>query len=138
MIAVEGDEGAQVEVGDAVGVGETEGALAQVVGGAGDAPAGGGVEAGVEAAHLPVRRKGRREGLDPVCPVAEKKLEAPKALARVERHHVPQDRLAADLDERLRQRLAGLAHARALAAAEDGHREHRGSLVVRPGSTGPL
>jgi len=63
--------------------------------------------------------------------VAEKKLEAPKALARVERHHVPQDRLAADLDERLRQRLAGLAHARALAAAEDGYGQHRACRLER-------
>jgi len=125
VIAVEGDEGAQVEVGDAVGVGETEGALAQVVGGAGDAPAGGGVEAGVEAAHLPVVGERRREGLDPLGAVPEQELEAPKALTGVERHDMPEDRLGADLDERLRQALAGLAHARALAAAEDGHRKHR-------------
>ena len=102
MLAVEGEQCVQVDVGDAVGVGQAERPPAQPVCGTRHAPAGRRVEAGVEAAHLPFRRKGRREGLDPTGPVAEKKLEAPKALAGVERHDVPQDRPAADLDERLR------------------------------------
>jgi hypothetical protein len=59
--------------------------------------------------------------------VAEAEHEMAEALLRVDVDHVPEDRLAADLHERLRDRLGVLAQARAPAAAEDHH-----GLVHRP------
>jgi hypothetical protein len=51
--------------------------------------------------------------------VAEAEHEAVEALRRVDADHVPQDRAAADLDQRLRDRLRVLAQPRAAAAAQD-------------------
>ena len=123
MRAVELEQRAEVDVGDAVGVGQAEGAALEVLARARDAAAGRRVEPGVHAGHVPRARL--RERADPVGAVAEQQHEVGQALGRVQAHDVPEDRLAADLDERLRQGLAGLAHARALSAAEDRHRQHR-------------
>src|SRR6185295_2838404 len=48
--------------------------------------------------------------------------EAVQAVSAVDLHDVPEDRLRADLDHRLRPVLGLLAQPRALAAAEDDHR----------------
>ena len=56
---------------------------------------------------------------DLVTLVAEAQDEATEAEVTVRLHDVPQDRLAADVDERLGQLLAGLAQPGAHAAAQD-------------------
>ena len=57
--------------------------------------------------------------LDLIALVAERQHELVEAVARVVLHDVPQDRPAADLDERLRTHLGLLGQARARAAAQD-------------------
>ena len=57
--------------------------------------------------------------LDLVALVAEREHELVEAVARVVLHDVPQDRPAADLDERFRTHLGLLGQARAGAAAQD-------------------
>ena len=102
----------KVDVRDAVRVGEAEGAAAEHVGGASDAPARGRVLARVEARDLdrlaPVLCG--HEVLDHLAQVAGQEDEAAEALGGVDVDDVPEDRLAADLDQRLRDRMR-LLHA---------------------------
>ena len=67
--------------------------------------------------------------LDQVALVAQAQHEAAEAEVLVGLHDVPQDRLAADVDQRLGQLLAGLAQPGAHAAAQDDDRDV-GQVVV--------
>ena len=64
---------------------------------------------------------GRDVLLDQVALVAGAEHEAAQPLGGVDLDHVPEDRLAADLHQRLRDRLGVLLEPRAAAAAEDHH-----------------
>jgi hypothetical protein len=66
----------------------------------------------------------REELLDDVALVAQADDEVVDPVGRVDLHDVPEDRLVADLDHRLRAHAGLLAHARAEAAGED-HGLHR-------------
>ena len=59
--------------------------------------------------------------LDLIALVPERQHELVEAVPRVVLHDVPEDRPAADLDERLRPHLGLLGQARARAAAQDHH-----------------
>jgi hypothetical protein len=81
-----------------------------VLGQALDAPAGRRLEARVDAADLEPRGPvlGFDEALDELALVARGQQEPRQALGGVDAHHVPDDRPAADLDERLGDRLGVL------------------------------
>ena len=67
---------------------------------------------------------------DRVAAVPEAEDEVPVAVVRVVLHHVPQDRAVADRDQRLRERVRGVADAR----ARDRRRTARPSSPSAPGS----
>ena len=145
--AVERDELGDVDVGDAVAVGEHERLVAasqrlEPL----DAPARLRLDAGVDEVDPPVSRARRRGTstcpaadvdrevvaqvvvveevvLDDLGPVAERDDELVEAVARVDLHDVPEDRRAADLDHRLRRQVGLLGEARSQAAGQD-HRLH--------------
>jgi hypothetical protein len=112
---------AEVDVGHAVGVGDAEAGGAEPVSHARDAPSGRGLLPRVDAVDLEALRQAvrRYEVLDQLTLVAEAEDEAPEALLGVDPDDVPQDRAAADLDQRLRDRLGVLTEPRAAAAAKD-------------------
>src|SRR6185312_11652544 len=64
--------------------------------------------------------------LDHPAPVAEAEHEVAEAVPAVQLHDVPEERAAADVDERLRPELGLFAHARALAAAQQHDLRPRG------------
>jgi hypothetical protein len=68
--------------------------------------------------------------LDQIALVAQAEDEAAVAVAAVQLHDVPEDGLPADVDERLRELLARLSEPRAHASAEDHHGDI-GRLRVR-------
>ena len=82
------------------------------------------------------------EVLDQLAAVAEAEEKATEALLGVDADHVPEDRPAADLHQRLGDRLAVPAQARAAPATEDHHVLHSGragaaALVEQPAGGGP-
>ena len=122
LAAVEVEQRAEVDVGDAVGVGGAEALAAEPL----------------RRAPRPARRSACRapvsthstshpvrpalaggELLDRLAQVAGREQEALEPLGGVDLDHVPEDRPAADLDQRLRHRLGPLAQPRPAAAAED-------------------
>ena len=119
---VEAQQPREVDVGEAVGVGETErGLVRQTPLQPLDPPARGGVEAGVHTLHLHPLRPAPRgdEALDQLAAVARGQQEAAKALGGVQLDHVLHDRAPADLDQRLGDLPGALAQAGAAPAAED-------------------
>jgi adenylate cyclase len=126
--AVAGEQRAEIDVGEPVGVGGAEGPDAgELRGEQPDPPARGSVLAGVGAAHLHAARPrgAPRVGVDQLALVAGCEHEAAEPLGGVEPDHVAHDRLAADLDERLGDLAGALAQACSAPAAEDHHRRHR-------------
>ena len=129
MSRVEVEQRGEVDVGHAVRVGGEEAPAVDAVANQRDAPAGRRLLPRVDAFDPEALGEAVRpdERLDHVAPVAEAEHEAAEALLGVDADHVPEDRLPADLNERLRDRLRLLAQARAPASTED----HDG-LVHRP------
>ena len=148
------EQRADVDVGDGVAVGQAEGGRAlEVAPHAPQAGAGGGVGAGLGAGHPPaldavgVVELGRPAAvhrhrevaqhllvaqevlLDLPALVAEAQHEAVEPVGPVVLHDVPEDGAVAHLHHRLGAVLGLLAQPRALAAAEDDHRD------VPPGGT---
>src|SRR4051794_9156941 len=143
--AVVPDERGDVDVGDAVAVGEAERLVAYVGQDALQAPAGHRLLARLDERDPPrlrrrvvdlhlaraeveghvrgVQRVVREPLLDDVALVAEAHDEVVDPGGGVDLHDVPEDRLAADLDHRLRPQRRLLAEPRAEAAGED-HRLH--------------
>ena len=141
MRAVELDQLAAADVGDAVAVGEHERAVAEPGLEPLDPTARLRRDAGVDEVDLPVLVAAvvdvdlpaadvDREVVPQVVvveevvlhdlgPVAERDDEVAEAVARVDLHDVPEDRGAADLDHRLRRQVCLLGEARTLAAGED-------------------
>ena len=118
---MEVEQGGEVDVGNPVGVGHAEAPVLEPVANQGDAAAGGGLLPRVHALDGEALREAVApdERLDQVAAVAEAEHEAAEALLGVDADHVPEDRLSADLHERLRDRLRLLAEPRAPASAED-------------------
>jgi len=145
VLLVERDRLRHVDVRQAVTVGEQEVRRLEVLRDAGEPRAGHRLGAGVHAGDAPVapgravvvdpvrgrqvdrevglhRREVEEVALDRVGHVAEAQDEVLVPVAGVERHDVPEDRLARDLDHRLGPTLGLLAEPRPLAAAQDHHR----------------
>ncbi len=141
VLAVEIDRCADIDVGDTVAVGEAEGFLvANVLGHAQQAAASHRVVAGVDEGHVPwlgalvmhlhavrahveshIRHVQEVVGevlLDDVALVATADHEVVDAVVRIGLQDMPEDRLAADLDHRLRAQGGFLAEARAEAAGQ--------------------
>ena len=120
-LAVEVEQRIEVDVGDAVGVGRAEALLAEPLGErASRPPVGVSSPVSTHSTSHPVGPAlGRGELRDDLAQVAGGEQEALEALRGVDLDHVPEDRPAADLDQRLRQRFGPLTQARAAAAAED-------------------
>src|SRR6202034_1345706 len=93
-----------------------------------DAAPGGRVEAGIEATDRGVLRpcRGLRELLDLFGLIAGEQEEVAEALGKVDLDDVPEDRPAADFDERLGNRLRVLLQPRAAAATQDRDRGQHG------------
>src|SRR6185312_7120742 len=79
------------------------------------------VKTGVQAAHVDcgTPRLRRDELLDLLAPIPGQQQEVLEPLGDVDLNHVPDDRPAADLDERLGDRLSVLLKPSAPAAAQD-------------------
>jgi hypothetical protein len=118
---VEGEECAQIDVGEPVGVRDADARLAQLGLEQLQAPARVGLHAGIDALDAYALRPALRvhEALDRASAVAGREQEARETLHRVELDHVPHDRHPADLDERLGDLPRALAQPRAAAATED-------------------
>ena len=141
--AMEVDQFGDVDVGDTVAIGEAERLVAEILPHALDAAARHRLLAGVHQRHPPgldavavgvhgvvvqvERHIGARQDvvaevlLDHVALVAAADHEIVEAVGRVDLHDVPEDRLAADLDQRLGPDGAFLADAGAVAARQDDH-----------------
>src|SRR3954468_2762643 len=151
--AVELEQTAQVDVRDAVAVGEHERPVVEERQRASDAPAGRRLEPRLHQVDLPVElcavvveddvaalevdREAVRhrpivhdEVLDDVALVAERQHELLEPVMRVVAHDVPQDRKAADLDHGLRDQRRFLGQSRP-AAAREYHRLHRAPPPTR-------
>ena len=120
--AVEVERLAEVDVGDAVGVGERERALSQ----ARSPPGRRGRPSvcrrrcrGTRPSTPSGQSVGGAELGDHLPPVPGQQEEAPEAVRRIDPDHVPDDRTAADLDERLRDRVGPLLQPGAAPSAED-------------------
>jgi hypothetical protein len=122
---MKGEQRAEVDVGDAVRIGQAEGPPREAFRRSGDATTGRGVEPRVDALDVDLLGPGMRgtELLDHLSPVAGQEQEAAESLGGVDPGHVPENRLAADLHERLGDRVRPLLQARAAPAAEDGDRD---------------
>src|SRR4249919_1410984 len=135
-LAVHASEGRQVDVRDPIRIGGGEGPLPDVVLGGLEAAACWSVEAGVDAAHLDPL--GPRDRLDPpldlLALVSGEQQKAREALRAVDRDHVPEDRAAADLDERFGDRFGAFTQAGTPPPAEDHdwvkHSQDRRSLAT--------
>jgi hypothetical protein len=173
LLVVEVEQSADVHLPDAVAVGEHEGVGVDVVAHAPEAAAGGRQEAGLGTGHLPIlvgvvavegglvlavhlEREVRdllavaqEELLDQPALVAQAEDELAEPVVGVDLHDVPQDRLLADLHERLGHPLGLLAQACAHAAAQDhdgdlgglealGHSSQRRSESICPCSCNSL
>ncbi len=104
---MEREQRLEVDVGDAIRVREAEGPAGELVARAGHASSGRRVLTGIEALdldrHPPILRV--HELLDHLAQVARQEHEAAKTLRGVDMDHMPEDRLAADLNQRLRDRV---------------------------------
>ena len=140
VAGVEVEQGVEVDVGHPVGVGGAEAAVLDAVAHARDAAAGGRVLAGLDALDGDVLGEAvvSHEVLDQLAPVAEAEHEAVEALVGVDPDDVPEDRPAADLHQRLRDRLGVLAQARAAAAAQDHDRLVHRRERYRPAGAAPV
>ena len=100
-----------------------------------DAAAGGSVHAGGQAADLGVGGPGLGgdEAVHFLAQVPGEQQKPPEALRQVDLQHVPEDRTAPDLHQRLGDRPGVFLQAGAAPAAED---DHFGSHVIAPGSHG--
>src|SRR6476646_6486112 len=136
VIAVAAEQSLEVDVGNPVGIGRAERALAELLGSQLDSPACRGVLARVQAldSHLGPPGLGGDEALDHLAQVSGAEDEALQSLRGVDLDHVPEDRSAADLHQRLRHRLGLLAQACSPAAAED---QDRG-LAQPPATAGRM
>src|SRR5918992_2352892 len=121
VAVVIGEQGGEVDIGHAVGVGRAEALAVEAVRHAGDPSPGRGVLAGLDALDLEAGRQPvvLDERLDELRPMSRAEHEAAEALLSVDADDVPQDRPPADLDERLRDRLGVLPQPRAATTAED-------------------
>ena len=142
LLAVERDQLADVDVADAVAVREAEGFVADVFGHPLQSSAGHRCLAGVDERHRPrldlvvaqLRHRLRpqvephvrhvqevvgEEVLDDLALVAAADDEVVDPVRGVDLHDVPEDRLPADLDHRLRAHPALLGDARPVAAGKD-------------------
>ena len=116
---VKGQKPLEVYVGEAVGVGGAKGLLVrETILQQLQPPAGRGIETGVETFDAHAGRPPPRGGvaLDHLALVAGRQQKPRKALCGIEPDHVTDDRLAADLHERLGNLFecapAGVCHAR--------------------------
>ena len=125
------DQRAEVDVGDRVGVGQAE-AIAASSSAARCRRPPVGVSSPVSTQRIRTsagQAALRGEGRDPIAAVAGQQQEVGEPLADVDRDHVPEDRPAADLDQRLGNRLGVLVQPGATPAAEDRHAgSHGGGL----------
>jgi hypothetical protein len=150
LLAVEGDQRADVDVGDPVAVGQAEGLVAEIVAHAAEPSAGHGLEPGVGEGDAPglaldpvdLDRVGGEVDrhvvgaveefqevlLDHVALVAAADHEVGQPVGGVDLHDVPEHRPGADLDERLGQDGGLLAQPGAVAAGEN-HDLHRYALL---------
>lgn len=141
LFPVEGDQGADVDVADAVTVGEAEIVAVEVGANALEAPPGHGLFPGIDQGDAPGLRMlfvdlhavgAQVEGhvghvqvvvgevfLDDVALVATADDEVLDAMGGVELHDVPEDRLAADLDHGLGLEVGFLGKSGAETAGED-------------------
>ena len=119
--AVEGERGTEIDVGDAVGVGEREGAVPDPVRGERDPASGLRLLTGLEALDGDAGRPrlGGGEAGDHLAAVAGQQQEPAEAVGRVDPDDVPEDRPPADLDQRLRDRVRVLLQAGTATSAED-------------------
>src|SRR5439155_24396027 len=121
---MEDAEGRQLDDRHAIRVGGIKRAATQPVGDTMDAPAGLRVDAGVDALDIHAAGPGAIGGelLDQLALVTSEQQEVLKARLRVELDDVPDDRLAADLDQRLGAADRPLLQARSTspAANDDG------------------
>src|SRR5215218_5023531 len=121
LLPVESQQRGEVDVGDAVGVGGAEGFPAEPSRKRLDPPAGRRVEAAVDRLDPHPLRPALSGGelRQRLAHVAGRQQEAIETLGRVDLDHMPEDRPAADLDQRLRHRLGSLAQPRPAAATEN-------------------
>src|SRR5262249_34963319 len=149
------DQGADIEVGDAIAVGQQEVATLDVLLDALDAGAGHGVEAGLGQGEVPVLNAGIMQGQRlrrvqvetdvgvNLSLIEEELLDAPAVVPKAEDdlleagagvpfHDVPEDRPPADGDHRFGDVLGDIADARPLAATQD-HHLHRLPPCLRAG-----
>ena len=141
LLAVEADGVGDVEVGDAVAVGQAEGLVADVVADPPQPAAGHGLEPGVGEGDAPrlggdavdldgVGREVDRQVvgaveeleevfLDEVALVAAADHEVVQAMRRIDLHDVPEHRHRADFHQRLGDDSGLLAQARSVAAGKD-------------------
>lgn len=141
LFTVEGDQGGDIDVADAVTVGEAEIVTVKVGANALEAPPRHGLFPGVDQGHAPGLRMlfvdlhavgAQVEGhvghvqevvgevfLDDIALVATADDEVLDAMGRVELHDVPEDRLAADLDHGLGLKVGFFRQSRTEAASQD-------------------
>ncbi len=120
--------GPEIDVGDAVGVGGAEASAAEALPQrAIRPPVGVSRPVSTHSTSTPSgQRSPRTNSADRLAEVAGGEQEAIEALRGVDPDHVPEDRLPADLDQRLRHRLRPLPQPRPAPAAEDDDgRPHR-------------
>src|SRR4051794_15611114 len=133
---VEAEHRLQVDVREPVAIGRAEALLAHDVRQALDSAARGRLQPRVDAANGHTVRPvaALRERLDHLALVAAGQDDVAQAVARIQLHDVPDDRLAADLDQRLGDRLRVFLQPRPPAPAEDHHLHARKPSSCKPGA----
>ena len=121
-----GNERAEIDVGEPVGVRDEKRTVLQPVADGMDAPARRRVDARLRTLDLHLRRpfRGRGECLDLVRAIARAQREPPQSLGGEDPDDVPDDRHPTDLDERLRQLAVARMQSSPAPPAQD-HDPHR-------------